>query len=72
MILLYKFLLDKISHLDVELDKDSQMALENFLHKVGEKILIGSVQCTTADAQGNLSIVAKFMIKYYELFNQQY
>ena len=49
--LLYYMLSDKINHLDVELDKDSQMALEAFLTRAGEKILIATGQ-TTADAQG--------------------
>ena len=52
-------LLDKISNLDVELDVNLQITLKVFLNRVGAKIPIAAQQCTTADGQGNLSVVAR-------------
>lgn len=36
----------------MQLDTDSQKALEDFLYKVDTKISIATEHCTTADAQG--------------------
>ena len=49
----------------MELDVNSQMALEEFLNIAGTQIPISGQQCTTADAQGNLLEVIMPNLMYH-------
>ena len=66
-VIVFYMLLDKINNLDVELDKDSQIALEAFLTRVGEKISIATEE-TTADAQGTYTYRAG---QYFNIIEYQ-